>query len=731
MTTHRPRRRAIGFVPGLLAIALGLTRPTASPGAEELPLGQAAEAARYVLDDTATPAATSVRMFTVGWGGSDAAAGEGHRWLSLRATKNNGQEFGLWLLTQGYPADAAVETGTRVSRYLVRSGNSAALEFQDRTTGGALLPSLGAWHFLLPRPVGAVPLLAPGGAFPREVDFLGHRYHQVEDGTPVALPPPPEARVIRLRPDALVGLPGNTRPVTEGRRYDGSEYPMRPLTREDYREMAESGMNCLRVDAGQRAMIEDLAAFYWGPGGADLPFPESLYDSRYLGPGIFLDEPAVHTRDYVIRPRLAKEPALARGLTVESVLDAFRQTFDEACRTAAPTVLLAGLAARQDVDLGAMKFPQANLFCWETMISTAAYELSHDPLVPAALVLEPPGHVGTLRTLPEFDMAYGCQIPCEDPKYLTDILFGLLRGGARATGKEWGVSIYGAVDRADAPWWFTRAYDLGATRFFMWDNSGIACVPHQECLDLARHLRMRQENAPPRDLARLREAAEVLVLLPPGYNLGHVHLGRGNLWGLPELNLERTNRVGVTYREVMGNAFTEMERCLRLGLGFDVLWDLPDGRHAGYREIVRIREDGKVEVGGTGPPTVFEHARVPARPGGPGPALSVSLSSDHGAVPLAISAEAQVTPGAAPVYYTLGADARGVSRNVAVLWELYGPEPQDYRTLRSPEARPAGGGLTSSTGLRLTRPGHYRLRAATVDLAGRSAVRWTGIDVTP
>ena len=30
----------------------------------------------------------------------------------------------------------------------------------------------------------------------------------------------------------------------------------------------------------------------------------------------------------------------------------------------------------------------------------------------------------------------------------------------------------------------------------------------------------------------LKHAAEVAILLPPGYNLGHVHMGRGNLWGL-------------------------------------------------------------------------------------------------------------------------------------------------------------------------------------------------------
>ena len=51
-------------------------------------------------------------------------------------------------------------------------------------------------------------------------------------------------------------------------------------------------------------------------------------------------------------------------------------------------------------------------------------------------------------------------------------------------------------------------------------------------------------------------------------------MGRGNLWGLGELNLERRNREGVKYRTVMHNFFTEIERAIRLGIAFDLLWDL-------------------------------------------------------------------------------------------------------------------------------------------------------------
>ena len=271
------------------------------------------------------------------------------------------------------------------------------------------------------------------------------------------------------------------------------------------------------------------------------------------------------------------------------------------------------LASRPDVNLGDMHFAQENLFSWETMVATADYELSQDPRVPAAFVFEPPGRIGSRRTLPEMDMTYGVQIRPDDPLAFTDIIFGFLRGAARLTHKSWGVSIYGQVQQEDSPWWLTHAYDMGATRFFFWDNAGLAAVPFGEVLALSRHLRTYADMHPRRELSDLTRSAEVAILLPPGYTLGHVYMGRGPLWGLHELNLERTNASGVKYRTVMSNFFTEIERCLKLGLDFDLLWDLPGLDLHGYRETVRIREDGRVEVLSDGRNTVLPGPRVPSR----------------------------------------------------------------------------------------------------------------------
>ena len=378
---------------------------------------------------------------------------------------------------------------------------------------------------------------------------------------------------------------------------------------------------------------------------------------------------------------------------------------------------------------------QQNIYTWETMVSTALHQLALDKKgPPSAIVFEPPGRIGTRRVLPEMNMVYQCQIPTQNPKNLTDIIYGFVRGAARSTGKTWGTSVYGSVARDDAPWYFTHAYDLGAQWFMFWDSHRLACVPYEECMAISRNLRNHIENHPKRDLDQLRDSAEIAILIPKGYNLGHVYMGRGILWGVGELNLERDNTKGVKYRTVMGNLFTEIERCIRSGIAFDLLWDLPAFQSAGYREIVRIREDGKVDVERDGERLHLDGPRIPARPDGTPPEISVDLSSVKGTAPLDITARANLTEGASPIYYTSGTNQEGVYVNSKVLWELYGPEEEDYVTLSHEfkDVKVLENGEKSSVEIQfnINRPGRYRLRASTCDIAGRTSVEWKTIVVS-
>ena len=695
------------------------------------PLGEPGQMAAYQHESEGSLPNAVVKTLTVAIGAIEEKAGVPYQWICLRATKISGEKFAVWLLSESVPsADLKVSRAT-TSRYILQIGDDTPLEFRDRFTGEPVLPGLGAWQYLFPR---SVDKTVQSNFFPQTVKYLGHTYRLARISDSTESDAPPDTELLSLRPDALIGPPSNTRQVDETRRYDLSDYELKPLTEADYDEMIAAGINCVRVDTEQVEWVRNRNVFYWGIDAATLGYPECLYRSNYLGPALFMDEPAVCTRDHVLRPKLEEDSAFRKAVTPQLAFEAFQDYFHTAKYDGAPTRLCKGLEAHPDVDLGDMQFLQENLYTWETIISSAVYQLSEgNTESPAAIVFEPPGRVGTMRTLPEMNMTYGCQLPIDNPKNLASILYGFLRGAARQTDKNWGMSIYGQVHRADAFWLQTHAYDLGARHFHYWDNYQLACVPYGEVLALSRNLSAHVESHPHRKLDALRKAAEIVILLPPGYNLGHVEMGRGNLWGVGELNLERPNREGIKYRTVMHNFFTEIERAIRLGIAFDLIWDLEGFTLSDYREIVRIREDGKVEVHEGNETTLHEGARTPTRPTGTPPTLTVDVSIPQTDIPLEVRACATITKGSASVYYTRGADASGIYNNEMVLCELFGPEEEDYLFLnREPsEIRIDQTESVVEVEIRfsLKHLGNYRLRVATVDIAGRTAVEWKTITV--
>ena len=695
------------------------------------PLGEPGQMATYQYEGEDPLPNTIVRTFTWAIGSVEEKPDVSSQWICLRATKASGEKFAVWLLSENIPSEDLKEASATTSRYILQIGDDIPLEFHDRFTGSPVLPGLGAWQYLFPKSAGET---ARDNLFPQIVKYLGHTYRLTQISDSGGSDAPPDTQLLSLRPDVLIGPPSNTRQKDETRRYDLSDYELVSLTEADYDEMIAAGINCVRVDTEQVEWVKNRNVFYWGIDAATLGYPECLYRSNYLGPAIFMDEPAVCTRDHVLRPKLEADAAFRKAITPQLAFEAFQDYFHTAKYDGAPTRLCKGLEAHPDVDLGDMEFLQRNLYTWETIISSAVYQLSEgNTETPAAIVFEPPGRVGTMRTLPEMNMTYGCQIPIDNPKNLASILYGFLRGAARQTDKGWGMSIYGQVHRADAFWLQTHAYDLGARHFHYWDSYQLACVPYSEILALSRNLSAHVESHPHRNLEELRTAAEIVILLPPGYNLGHVEMGRGNLWGLGELNLERRNREGIKYRTVMHNFFTEIEKALRLGVAFDLLWDLAELKLSDYREVVWIREDGKVEVREGEETVLHEGARTPPRPPGVSPTLTVDVSVSQVNTSVEVRACATVTEGSASVYYTRGADKNGVYNNEMVLWELFGPAEEDYRFLNREQSEirinQTGSVASAEVHFELQHPGDYRLRAATVDMAGRTSVVWKTITV--
>jgi len=692
----------------------------------------AATQAVYVLENKANSPDNLVKQLTLEFSEPTTINGQSGKWCSFQGVKVNGQKFQIWVLGKEFFPKTLKDADSTLLRYIFQEGDDTPSEYVHALTGKPIFPTIGGWEYIFPRPESGGTIDAQ--ELPKMVLWLGHTFVLDKVNNSAGFSEPGEVRTFRLRPDALIGVPSNSRTKDDTRRYDGSDYEMVRLTQENYEEMIQKGLTCLRVDAEQLEWIKDKPVYYWGVGVHEMPFPEMLYRSTYIGPTLFFDEPGVCTRDYDIRPRLEKEPEFRRELTVQIILDEFKKHYQKSIFDGPPTVFMKGLQARKDIDLGTMKLHQTNLYVWETLVAGSAWELLYESaLGPRAFVFEPPGRIGSRRTIPEFNMVYGCQLSPTNPAHFLDMLCGFMRGAARASGKEWGISVYGAVDRADAPWWLTHAYDLGATHFFFWDNYQSACVPYSEYLALTQRLQAHIKEHPKRNLARLKHLGEAVILLPPGYDLGHTHTGRGNLWGLGELNLERKNPFGVKYRTVMSNFFIEMERCFRLGIPFDILWDIEGLDLKGYNEIVRVREDGMVEVTADGKTELLTGPRIPEREKGKGPTLNVSLAPSSERSNRGWTARVEVGEGDAPIYYTPGTNRQGEYANVMVLWELYGPNDEDCRQLSGMvlEEPNSDGIATVESRFTVPQPGQYRLRIATCDMTGRTAVVWKEFNVEP
>jgi hypothetical protein len=696
----------------------------------EYPIGDPSLKLTYSTKANDVPGSV-VRKFELALGPVLEHKGTPAQWLQLSAEKENKQTFSVWILASSYPSASFQNAQDDTFQYILSRTDSNPIEFVEQTHGTAVLPNTGAWKHLLPRSENGGD---PFASSEKTVKYLGHVYSLDRREQSALISIPKDIVVIELTPDLLIGVPHNSKVKSETRRYDESDYDYVELTKKNYLEMIENGINVLRVNTEQVKWIETENVYYWGIGGENISYPEHLYRSNYLGPAIFFDEPMVHTREFVLKPRFEEDPTLRKSITPEVFFEEFKQEYHEAKYERSATQLLKGLSQREDVDLGDMDFLQENVYSWETMVSSAIYQLSEgDDSTPAAIVFEPPGRLGAKRVVPELNMCFDCRIPVDDPKNLIGIIKGFVRGAANVTDKEWGISIYGQVVRSEAYWFMTHAYEQGATRFFYWDSYQLAAVPYSEYLSLSRNLREHAKNFPRHDLDKLKHAAEVAIVLPVGYNLGHVKMGIGNFGGLPELNMERKNAHGIKYRDVMSNFYIEIERCIRLGVEYDLFWNLDNLELAGYREIVTIRKDGKVEVAQNGNREVLDGARIPERPDGDLPQLSVEVEEAGENAPTTVTARAKVTEGAAPVYYTQGANKNGIYRNTYVLWELYVPDEEDYTDFWNERwdvsVSERDDSATTEMEIQIADPGAYRLRVSTSDMAGRSTVVWKEINI--
>jgi hypothetical protein len=465
----------------------------------------------------------------------------------------------------------------RFYRYQLRvPGTSEALEYVDRHSSAALLP---AWmdfeKQFIPSPAEAS--RRESGA-PETCAFLGHVLSLHHIRRDAAWAPWPEVKRLELDREVLVGTGRNFKDV-EGQRLPQTPQPRNytytNFTAADYRTMIEAGMNLFTVAPEQEQWVRAEPVFYLrhAPGQPPLLYPADLFRANYLGPAMFMDEPAsILTWDKYAAGVLTHFSDAATLIEQRT-----HATFDSESPHYSRYWLesqLRGLG----VNLGGLRLAQLELPVWETYYDTAFYEMKGGG---SGIV-----HEGRYQ-LNDFDdmvARFTGELRRHMVREMLQWHYAFLRGGSRPFGKFWGTAIYGQCEPAIAPEAFTAAYDMGARYFWFWTSDHGHHVPWLEQLALARGLHTYAREHPRSSLYAPRPKTDKVILLPNGsfatYAI-HVRLGC--------LDKEGKSEESQRHRRLMHRMLDAVHECFRKGEDFDIAVD--DGRPVrGYRRVLRLTE---------------------------------------------------------------------------------------------------------------------------------------------
>src|SRR5438552_13540436 len=103
------------------------------------PIGPAGRTARYTHEIETNLPGSVVKTFTVALGPIGEQAGKACQWISLEATKVNGERFRVWLLSAGYPPPTLEAAEQTTARYILQEGDAEPTEFRNRANGQAVL----------------------------------------------------------------------------------------------------------------------------------------------------------------------------------------------------------------------------------------------------------------------------------------------------------------------------------------------------------------------------------------------------------------------------------------------------------------------------------------------------------------------------------------------------------------------------------------------------------------
>ena len=214
-------------------------------------------------------------------------------------------------------------------------------------------------------------------------------------------------------------------------------------------------------------------------------FPEDMYRSNYAGVTQFTDEPAIRMSWQNLVSDEAHHPAQVADLLVQRCRAMYG-------RHGAPYALHKAISAL--TPMGTLDIRVDDIPCWETIYEAAFYELAGGA---GGIVHEGRYHRETEGWEPTALFGPTLEIT---PEAMFRWHYAVMRGAARAFGKDWGTSIYGQSNPRLRETALKVAYDMGARWFWFWTMDHDHHLPHAEKLRLIRAISTYARANPNRDM---------------------------------------------------------------------------------------------------------------------------------------------------------------------------------------------------------------------------------------
>jgi len=499
------------------------------------------------------------------------------RWWQLEVrARTNPDALPLFLLRALTSADPLTEKQHPIefARYQLRIPETGeAYEYRDSRTGAALLSCWeGFERDFFPHP-------APNTGWKDDAaetcKFLGQPLSLVRKARPEdeAWRPWNDVKRLDLNREMLIGNDRDFKDA-EGHRLPASstnDYTYVPLTEDDYRTAIAAGMNMFPISAKHEQWVRSEPVFYLreATGEPALRFPADLYRANYLGPVMFIDEPADMVWDNDEHRYAGRFP---------SDFSTAIETQTRASYLSADSYGVWHLDAAlrgHGINLGDMRLAQFDYPTWDSYAEATYYEMKAGI---AGLVQE--GRYNTAGFDAEIFAATGLKLrhtPAQGLKFQ----YAMMRGGARPFGKFWGTSIYGQCDPAIAPLALTTAYDMGARYFWFWTSDHQHHLPWNEQMSLSRALKEYASEHPRPSVYSPQPRRDAVIAIQKGYFL----CLKDFQWKAG--NDPERREAGEKYTRVLTRALTAAQQCFDRGEDFDIT--INDGhRLEGYRRIIRI-----------------------------------------------------------------------------------------------------------------------------------------------